>query len=69
MDTWYIQPLEETQLRRFLSDGNWTNWTHTGASYAAILVQPGYSPQAKRTILPAIGDDVLAETIVEGVKQ
>jgi hypothetical protein len=67
LETWYIQPMDEAS-QPVASDGTWTNWTHTGASYAAILVSTNYAPESRRAILPSIGDDVVAETIVEGKK-
>jgi len=55
-----IQPIE--------SDNTWRTWTHTGSSYAALVVRPTYEPMSRLDVLPQIDADVLSRTIVEGRK-
>ena len=63
---WYVQPFVETPFTQVLPDGTWSNSTHLGTEYAALLVQPGYVPPPLTLTLPNAGDDVVAVTIVEG---
>jgi hypothetical protein len=67
-DIWFIQP-ETDSSATVATDGSWTNWTHTGCNYAALLVHPGYYPERRRDMLPPIGGYVAARSIVEGVKK
>jgi hypothetical protein len=67
-DTWYVQPLGDSSTT-VSSEGIWTNWTHTGSSYAALLVRPGYETYARLDILPPVGGYVTARTVVEGAKK
>jgi hypothetical protein len=69
-DTWFIQPITGPRCRvPIASDGTWTNWTHLGSSYAAIVVQPEYCASSRLDILPSVGGPVLARAVVEGVKK
>ena len=56
-----IQPIE--------SDNTWRTWTHTGSSYAALVVRPGFDPFLRLDVLPQVGGYVLARMIVEGKKK
>ena len=38
-DAWYIQPHSHT-FHPIGADGSWSSWTHTGSSYAALVVRP-----------------------------
>ena len=67
-DAWYIQPMPST-AHPIAADRTWSTWTHTGASYAALLVSPGASAPPRLDVLPQVGGDVLARTIVEGVRR
>jgi hypothetical protein len=64
-DLWYVQPLlgSTTDLDR---TGSWSNWTHTGAQYAALLVRSSYSPPAQLGQRPQAHGDVVAVTVVDG---
>ncbi|HEV2693262.1 MAG TPA: hypothetical protein VG347_10240 [Verrucomicrobiae bacterium] len=68
VDVWYIQPLMNYE-QPISHDGVWTNWTHTGCNYAALVVRPGYYPERRLDALPPIGVYVIAKTIVEGLKK
>ncbi|HEV8204951.1 MAG TPA: sensor histidine kinase [Pyrinomonadaceae bacterium] len=63
---WYVQPFVETPLTQVLPDGTWSNSTHLGTEYAALLVQRGYVPPPLTLSLPNTGDGVIAVTIVDG---
>jgi hypothetical protein len=67
-DTWYIQPRPESLLP-IQPDNTWTSWTHTGASYAVLVVQPGYDPHSRLDLLPPVGGYVLGRTVVDGMKK
>jgi len=64
-DAWYIQPVPYA-LHQLQSDGTWKTWTHTGSSYAALLVRNDYKPLTRLDVLPSVEGSVLARTIVEG---
>ena len=66
-DTWYIQP-EANSMHDLTDQGTWTTWTHTGSSYAALLVRPGYEPFPRLQLLPPISGDVVAQSVVKGKK-
>ncbi len=67
-DTWYIQPVAFATTR-VEENGGWTNWTHTGASYAALLVRPGYDPLVRLDLLPTAGGFVVARAVVDGMRR
>ena len=64
-DVWYIQPLAYA-AHAIRPDNTWTTWTHTGSSYAALLVRPGFEPIPRLDLLPNVGGYVVARDIVEG---
>jgi hypothetical protein len=66
-DVWYIQPTPFA-LHVIATDGSWRSWTHTGTSYAAFVVRPGFEPLPRYDVLPPVGGGILARTIVDGAK-
>jgi hypothetical protein len=66
-DAWYIQPTPFS-MQPIEGDNTWRTWTHTGSSYAAIVVRKTYKPLTRLDVLPQIDADVLARVIVEGRK-
>jgi len=66
-EIWYIQPSAYAS-HAIRPDNTWTSWTHTGSSYAALLVWPGFEPVPRLDVLPKVGGYVVARTIVEGKK-
>ena len=64
-DAWYIQPTPFT-LQSIGSDNKWQTWTHTGSSYAALVVRSTYNPLTRLDVLPQVDGDVLARAIVDG---
>jgi len=67
-DHWYVQPLADAPFTEIQRDGKWSNWTHLGDNYAAILVTPSYQPSAVIDALPVTGEEVLAVVTVPAVK-
>ena len=59
-DWWYVQPLIDAPFTSIKSDGMWSNWTHLGYRYAALIVRPSFRPSARTQSLPTAGDDVVA---------
>ena len=64
-DAWYIQPLPYT-MHPIEADGTWRSWTHTGSSYAALVVLPNFKMLTRLDVLPQVEGDVVARTVVEG---
>ena len=67
-EIWYIQPLAYAS-HAIRPDNTWTSWTHTGSSYAALLVRPGFEPVPRLDVLPKVGGYVMARAIVEGTRK
>ena len=64
---WWIQPFARDPLfTKIQRDSKWKNVTHWGEEYAALLVDPGYSPQQTTEFLPARGGALAAVAVVEG---
>jgi hypothetical protein len=64
-DVWYVQPTAYAS-HAIHPDNTWTSWTHTGSSYAALLVRPGFEPIPRLDVLPSLGGYVVAKVVVEG---
>lgn len=64
-DVWYIQPIAYA-AHAIRPDNTWTTWTHTGSSYAALLVRAGFEPVPRLDLLPNVGGYVVARDVVEG---
>jgi hypothetical protein len=66
-EVWYIQPMPSA--RHVIGDGGqWGSWTHTGSSYAALLVRRGFVPLPLYDVLPQVGGHVIARAVVEGAR-
>lgn len=63
---WYVQPWADQPFTKIQPDSTWTNETHLGTEYAALLVEPGYVPVSPIFALPAEGGGVVAVVVVEG---
>ena len=59
-DWWYVQPLTVNPYTDVNSAGVWSNWTHLGNRYAALLVRRSFHPKAKIMTLPHVDGDVIA---------
>ncbi len=65
-ESWWLQPLAEAPFTRILPKGTWLNATHLGSDYAALLVDPGYTPARNMKELPSAGGLVAAVAEVPG---
>src|SRR5580704_17515261 len=57
---WWVQPSTRDPFTDVRPDNTWTNQTHPGSAYAALLVRKDYQPRPKIDVLPAKGGAVLA---------
>ena len=64
-DAWYIQPTPFA-MQPIAPDGKWQTWTHTGSSYAALVVRSTYKPITRLDVLPQLDTDILSRTIIDG---
>jgi hypothetical protein len=53
-------------MHPILPDGTWKTWTHTGETYAIMVVRVGYVPLSRLDVLPAVGGYVVGRTTFEG---
>lgn len=63
---WYVQPFADRVYTDIQSDLKWSNTTHLGTEYAALLVTPDFVPEAKISTLPEKGGSIIAVKIVNG---
>lgn len=66
-DAWYIQPTPFA-MQPIEADNTWRTWTHTGSSYAALVVRKSFKPMTRLDVLPQVDAEVLSRAIVEGRK-
>src|ERR1700685_2280680 len=55
---WWVQPTVEKPFISIRPDSTWRTETHLGYEYAALLVDPGYSPPPTIDIPPSEGGPV-----------
>jgi hypothetical protein len=65
---WWVQPVGNQPFTAIHDDSSWKASTHPGRAYAALLVDPGYSPPLTSAILPERGGLVHAVAVAKGVK-
>lgn len=58
--TWWVQPFASRPFTEIQADHSWTNITHLGTEYAALLVERDYAPPKIADVLPAPGGPVIA---------
>jgi hypothetical protein len=63
---WWVQPLADQPFTAVQPDFSWKNTIHPGSAYAALLVDPGYSPPSTAHMLPQTGGAVQAVAVAEG---
>jgi len=63
---WWVQPLVTRPFTRIQTDSKWTNATHLGTEYAALLVEPNYRPAATTDALPQPGGAIAAVARAKG---
>jgi hypothetical protein len=66
MGNWWVQPLANEPFTRINPDSSWTNSTHVGTDYAALLVEPEYRPASTLSAPPTVGMGVLAVATAKG---
>ena len=63
---WWVQPLVDQPLTDLRANFDWTNATHLGTHYAALLVKSGFRPQNGVDTLPQTDENVLAVAVAPG---
>ena len=63
---WYVQPFVEQPFTEIQPDSTWSNPTHLGTEYAALLIDQGFTPPNVTGVLPPVGNGVAAIAISEG---
>ena len=63
---WWIEPLFSQPFTKVQANSKWTNATHLGTDYAALLVEANYKPQPSIDTLPVTGGGVAAVSVVPG---
>jgi hypothetical protein len=63
---WWLQPVFSEPFTTIRQDSTWTNSTHLGTEYAAMLVQAGFHPATALKEVPARGGSIVAVTTVKG---
>ncbi len=64
---WWVQPWPDHAFIPIKADSTWRTETHLGFEYAALLVEPDYSPLPVMDVAPTQGGSVVLVTIVKGV--
>jgi hypothetical protein len=63
---WWVQPLSAQPFTAVRPDSTWSNLTHPGTEYAALLVASGFVPPVTTQDLPHAGGAVIAVSTVKG---
>ena len=63
---WWVQPTVGEPFTTIGLDSTWTNSTHLGTEYAALLVQPGFHPATTLNDLPAPGGQIVSVATIKG---
>jgi signal transduction histidine kinase len=53
--TWWVQPFADRPFTKINADSEWSNSTHPGVEYAALLVGPDFHPPPTTSALPTEG--------------
>ena len=64
---WWVQPTVASPFTPIRNDATWSTETHLGYEYAALLVDPGYSPPPTMDLPPSKGGPVVLTTVVKGI--
>jgi hypothetical protein len=65
-DLWWVQPFADRPFTKVQGDSSWKGETHLGRNYAALLVDPGYTPSDTVKTLPSPGAGVVAVAVSPG---
>ena len=63
---WWVQPFTDRPFTAIAGDSTWTSTIHLGTEYAALLVDPDYTPPPTAEYLPERGGAIKAIAIIEG---
>ena len=63
---WWVQPFATQPFTAIQPDAKWSNTTHPGSAYAAVLVEARYHPPLTVRELPETGGPVLAVAKADG---
>ncbi len=63
---WWVQPFADHPFTTIQSDMAWKSTTHPGNAYAALLVDPDYTPPSTIKNLPRAGGSVRAVALADG---
>jgi len=63
-NTWWVQPFTNLPFTKIQPNSKWSNSTHPGVDYAALLVGADFQPPFKTNVLPTAG--VAAVAIIHG---
>ncbi|HWC77454.1 MAG TPA: hypothetical protein VG778_08325, partial [Blastocatellia bacterium] len=55
---WYVQPFADQPFTEIKPDSTFSNSTHLGTEFAALVVEAGYLPPASSYVLPTPGEGV-----------
>ena len=65
-ELWWVQPFAERPFTQIQPDSRWKSETHLGTEYAAMLVDPGYTPPDTAEILPPSSTGVVVVAVIKG---
>jgi hypothetical protein len=63
---WWVQPIRNEPYTSIRPDATWTNFTHVGTEYAAVLVKSEFHPESSLKEMPSRGGNVVAVTTAKG---
>ena len=63
---WWVQPNGNEPFTGIRPDATWTNFTHVGTEYAAVLVNQGFHPASALEEMPSLGANVVAVATAKG---
>jgi hypothetical protein len=63
---WWVQPTSARPFTAVEANGTWKSTTHMGTEYAALLVEPGFTPPRTTDVLPTRGGTVAAVATAVG---
>jgi hypothetical protein len=63
---WWVQPYTARPFTSIPPDSRWKSSVHMGTDYAALLVEPGYTPSDTVEVLPSPGAGVVAVAVTKG---
>jgi hypothetical protein len=63
---WWVQPIRNEPYTSIRPDATWTNFTHVGTEYAAVLVKLGFHPASSLNEMPSRGGNVVAVASAKG---